>query len=95
MKRFVIPLLIFILFLAGIAIVVYPVVSNQLYEKNQSHVTAQYDETVEQMGREALEAELLAAQEYNRSLLESEAFLTDPLIRNWCWTPQSSPTPAC
>lgn len=78
MKRLFIPLLILILFLAGIAIVVYPVVSNQLYEKNQSHVTAQYDETIEQVEHEALETELQAAQEYNRSLLESEAFLTDP-----------------
>lgn len=78
MKRLFIPLLIIILFLAGIAIVVYPVVSNQLYEKNQSHVTAQYDETIEQMEQGALEAKLQAAQEYNRSLLQSEAFLTDP-----------------
>lgn len=78
MKRSFIPLLIIILFLVGIIIVVYPVVSNKLYEKNQSHVTAQYDETVEQMEQEALDAELQAAQEYNRSLLESEAFLTDP-----------------
>ena len=78
MKRFFIPLLIIILFLVGITIVVYPVVSNQLYEKNQSHVTAQYDETIEQMEQEALARELQAAQEYNRSLLESEAFLTDP-----------------
>lgn len=78
MKRIFIPLLIILLFLAGITVVVYPVVSNQLYEKNQSHVIAQYDETIEQMEQEALEAELQAAQEYNRRLLESEAFLTDP-----------------
>lgn len=78
MKRFFIPVLIIILFLTGITIVVYPVVSNRLYEQNQSHVTAQYDETVEQMEQDALEAEMQAAQEYNRSLLESKAFLTDP-----------------
>ena len=78
MKRSIVPLLIVILFLSGAAIVVYPVVSNQLYEKNQSRVTAQYNATVGQMEREALETELQAAREYNRSLLESEAFLTDP-----------------
>ena len=78
MKRFFIPVLIIILFLTGITIVVYPVVSNRLYEQNQSHVTAQYDEIVEQMEQDALEAEMQAAQEYNRSLLESKAFLTDP-----------------
>lgn len=78
MKRIFIPLLIILLFLAGITVVVYPVVSNQLYEKNQSHVIALYDEIIEQMELESLEAELQAAQEYNRRLLESEAFLTDP-----------------
>lgn len=59
-------------------IVVYPVVSNRLYEQNQSLVTAQYDETIDQMGLQALQTELKAAQEYNGSLLKSEAFLTDP-----------------
>lgn len=78
MKRFVIPLFIVFLFLAGVSIVIYPVASNLLYEQNQSHVTAQYDETVAQMEQEALELERQAAQAYNRSLLESEAFLTDP-----------------
>lgn len=78
MKRFAIPLFIVLIFLAGIAIVIYPVVSNLFYEKNQSHVLAQYDETIEQTEQEKLDAELQAAQEYNRSLLESEAFLTDP-----------------
>lgn len=78
MKRFVIPCLIALVFLAGISIVFYPMVSNLLYETNQSHVLAQYDESIAQTAQEKLDAELLAAQEYNRSLLESEAFLTDP-----------------
>ena len=78
MKRFAIPLFIVLIFLAGISIVIYPVASNLIYEKNQSHVLAQYDETMEQMEQEKLDEELQAAQEYNRSLLESEAFLTDP-----------------
>lgn len=78
MKRFAIPLFIVLFFLAGIAIVVYPVASNLLYEENQSHVLAQYDETVEQTAQEKLDQERQAAWEYNRSLLESEAFLTDP-----------------
>lgn len=78
MKRFIIPCLIALVFLAGISIVFYPMVSNLLYETNQSHVLAQYDDSIAQTEQEKLDAELLAAQEYNRSLLESEAFLTDP-----------------
>jgi len=52
--------------------------SNLFYEKNQSHVLEEYDETMEQLAQEELGRERQAAQEYNRSLLESEAFLTDP-----------------
>ena len=78
MKRFGIPLLIGLLFLAGISIVLYPMVSNFLYEKDQSLVMTQYNETIEQTDTEQLDAEWQAARTYNESLLESEAFLTDP-----------------
>ena len=78
MKRWLVPLCIVLFFLAGIGAVLYPLVSNLLYEKNQSHVLAEYDQAVAQQEAQALERELEAAREYNRSLLESEAFLTDP-----------------
>lgn len=78
MKRWLVPLCIILFFLAGIGAVLYPLVSNLLYEKNQSHVLAEYDQAVAQQEAQALERELEAAREYNRSLLESEAFLTDP-----------------
>lgn len=78
MKRFGIPLLIALLFVAGVSIVVYPIVSNLLYEKDQSQVLTQYNETVENTKQEELDAQWQAAQAYNESLLESEAFLTDP-----------------
>lgn len=78
MKRFGIPLLIALLFVAGVSIVVYPIVSNLLYEKDQSLVLTQYNETVENTNQEELDAQWQAAQAYNESLLESEAFLTDP-----------------
>lgn len=78
MKRFTLSLLIIFLFLAGASTVIYPMASNLFYEKNQSHVLEEYDETMEQLAQEELGRERQAAQEYNRSLLESEAFLTDP-----------------
>ena len=78
MKRFTLSLLIIFLFLAGASTVIYPMASNLFYEKNQSHVLEEYDETMEQLAQEELDRERQAAQEYNRSLLESEAFLTDP-----------------
>ena len=79
MKRFTLSLLIIFLFLAGASTVIYPMASNLFYEKNQSHVLEEYDETMEQLAQEELDRERQAAQEYNRSLLESEAFLTVPL----------------
>lgn len=78
MKRFTLSLLIIFLFLAGASTVIYPMASNLFYEKNQSHVLEEYDETMEQLAQKELDRERQAAQEYNRSLLESEAFLTDP-----------------
>lgn len=78
MKRFAAPVCIALIFLVGVGLVLYPLVSNTLYEKNQSHVLAQYDETMEQVQQDQLDEEFQAAQEYNRSLLEGEVYLTDP-----------------
>ena len=43
--------------IAVLAMLLAGLASNLLYEQNQSHVTAQYDETVAQMEQEALELE--------------------------------------
>ena len=48
MKRVLPFLLIGLLFLLGASLVVYPLISNTLYEQNQSHVLAEYDEAVAQ-----------------------------------------------
>ena len=78
MRRFAVPAAICLLFLAGIAAVLYPLVSNRLYEKDQSQVLAEYDASVEAQNPQTLEAAMQAAQDYNRSLLTSQAVLTDP-----------------
>lgn len=91
MKRFTLSLLIIFLFLAGVATVIYPMASNLFYEKNQSHVLEEYDETMEQLAQEELDRERQAAQEYNRSLLESEAFLTDPFDPEFVLDPTVEP----
>lgn len=91
MKRFAIPILIVLLFLAGLSLVVYPMVSNLFYEENQSLVLAEYDESIEQLEQEKVNAELEAAKDYNRSLLESEAILTDPFDPELVLDPQVEP----
>lgn len=77
--------------MAGAGVVAYPLVSNLLYEKNQSVVTAQYDETIEKTENAELKEELKAAQDYNRSLLESEAVLTDPFDPDLVLDPKAEP----
>ena len=78
MKRILLLLAIGLIFLAGCAFVLYPLVSNDLYEKNQSHVLAAYDETVAQAEDQALSAAYEAALEYNTLLTSGQAILTDP-----------------
>ena len=48
MRRILPLIFIALIFLAGIGLVVYPMVSNTLYERDQSTVLAEYDETVAQ-----------------------------------------------
>ncbi|OUN21451.1 class C sortase [Pseudoflavonifractor sp. An85] len=91
MKRFAAPVLIALIFLVGGGFVLYPLVSNALYEKNQSRVLAQYDEAMEQVQQEQLDAEFQAAQEYNRSLLEGEVYLTDPFDPDLVQDPTEEP----
>ena len=79
LMRRILPLIfIALVFLAGIGLVAYPMVSNTLYERNQSTVRAEYDETVARAEQSELEEALELARDYNRQLLEGSVFLTDP-----------------
>ena len=91
MKRFLVPVLIVLVFLAGACTVLYPLMSNLLYERDQSQVMTRYDETVEQTEQATLDKALQKARDYNRSLLESEAFLTDPFDPELVLDPQVEP----
>jgi len=62
--RLVRPLVI----LLGIAVLVYPSLSEYLSERNSSRTTASYDDSVFQMEQAQLDALLAQAQEYNRQL---------------------------
>ena len=78
MKRNIALWVIVLSFLVGTVLVIYPVACNLFYEKNQSYVLAQYDAAIAQNDQMEMSAELQAAQEYNRGLLEGEAILADP-----------------
>lgn len=91
MRRILPLIFIALIFLAGIGLVVYPMVSNTLYERNQSTVLAEYDETVAQAEQSQLEEALELARDYNRQLLEGSVFLTDPFDPNLQLDPTVKP----
>ena len=98
MKRFTLSLLIIFLFLAGASTVIYPMASNLFYEKNQSHVLEEYDETMEQLAQEELDREHIAYnQQIKLGITEAcwkvrHSSLT-PLTRSLLWTLRWNLTP--
>lgn len=67
---------VFILLIA-LGLLLYPALSNYLYEKNSSKVAAVYDEEAVQMGERAKEEMLQKARDYNREMLRNVE-LMDP-----------------
>lgn len=65
-------LLCLVVFLGGIAAVLYPLVSNNYSEKHQSKIFVEYSEQIEQVEDEEITAAREAAIEYNRRLSEGE-----------------------
>lgn len=68
-----------LVFLAGISLLAYPVVSNLLYEKEQEELMEHYDSIAgEKMTADEQAEELQECRDYNRGLLQGGVLLTDP-----------------
>ena len=68
-----------ILISVGIGCLLYPLISNYLYEQQQDTIITEYEEAVSETDAENLEEFLEAAQEYNEALAAyAGAVLTDP-----------------
>ena len=79
MKQKILTILAILVFLAGISLLAYPVVSNLLYEKEQEELMEHYDSIVgENLTADEQAAELQECREYNRGLLQGGVLLTDP-----------------
>ena len=78
MKRILPTLLIILIFLAGIAVFLYPTLSNYLYEKNSSKAITEHSENLAKLSPEAIAKEKEAIKRYNKSLSENAVVLTDP-----------------
>lgn len=78
MKKVLPTILIVLVFLAGIAVFLYPTVSNYLYEKNSSKAITEHSENVNKLSPEIIAEEKEAIMRYNKSLFENAVVLTDP-----------------
>lgn len=57
-----------LMFATGVGIAAYPIVSNMLYERNATQVVESYDDAVEEMDQEEIDAAKEAARKYNEQL---------------------------
>ena len=78
MKKVSPTILIVLVFLAGIAVFLYPTVSNYLYEKNSSKAITEHSENLAKLSPAAIAEEKEAIKRYNKSLSENAVVLTDP-----------------
>lgn len=78
MKKVLPTILIVLVFLAGIAVFLYPTVSNYLYAKNSSKAITQHSENLAKLSPAAIAEEKEAIKRYNKSLSENAVVLTDP-----------------
>lgn len=79
MKQKILTILAILVFLAGISLLAYPVVSNLLYEKEQEELMEHYDSIAgEKMTTDEQAEELQECRDYNRGLLQGGVLLTDP-----------------
>lgn len=69
-----------LIILTGISLLLYPWISNWLYQSQADSEVYVYHEKVEQMGDAEKEAELKRAEDYNRNLNQAQVTLTDPFI---------------
>lgn len=78
MKKVLPTVLIILVFLAGIAVFLYPTVSNYLYKKNSSKAITSHAENLSKLSPEVIAEEKEAVRRYNKSLFENAVVLTDP-----------------
>ena len=64
-----------LMFLSGIGIALYPIVSDMLYQRNASKAIETYQDTVENLDQEKIDAAKEAARKYNEQL--SSAIIRD------------------
>ena len=80
-NHFFILLIVFI-FLTGISMVLYPYLSQYLYEKNSAKVINDYQHVTNKLSNETITQELEKCYKYNNEILNNYMILTDPFDPN-------------
>lgn len=67
-----------LIMLTGVCVILYPIISNVLYEKDKSVISTEYDQKIAEMKAEEIAEMFVEADRYNESLLRAKIKLTDP-----------------
>ena len=78
MKTKVFDVIRIVVLLIALSVLLYPTVSNYLYEKNSARATQGYDDTLEKMSKEEADRMLADARAYNERLVASAGAVEDP-----------------
>lgn len=78
MKRKIFTAIAALVMLAGIAVMLYPLVSNLLYERQQEELTEFYADKAEEIPEEEKDEQLEECRIYNDNLRSGGVLLTDP-----------------
>ncbi len=78
MKGKIISLAALLVMLAGAAMLLYPVVSNAIYQAQQQQLIDYYNQTSADMPADEKSAERAACEQYNQTLIDGGVLLTDP-----------------
>ena len=78
MKRNILKYVLTLTFFLGIALLLYPFVSDYINSRNQSEVVQNYQKTVNQIDDSRKEEILRQAEEYNRLLADTDGAFYDP-----------------
>ena len=80
MKKKATTIALILIFIVGISVMLYPVVSNYINSKNESKAVAGYKEKVSQMDSEKINEMFAQAQEYNEKVYKNPMAFFDPTL---------------
>ncbi len=82
MKKRVPTIFIIVIFVAGLAVLLYPKVANYIYEKNSAKIIRQYNGEVSGLVNERIQKEKEEAIQYNKNLVGNNVDLIDPFDKS-------------